>query len=245
MIHLEVAQGSHEWLMARCGLPTASQFHRIVTPKGALSASRKRYMHDLLAETILGRPLDTFTSDAMNRGTDMEAEAVAAYEFERGIDTQVCGLCLTDDRLVGASPDRLIPLPDDKLAGLQVKCPSEPGIHIGYLLGNLADQHKAQVQGEIHVGEMVYEDLISYYPGLPLAVVRVLPDEKYQEALRKALDAFTKELAALVEKADREGWIQEARPATVDNDQFINDDDVTAILAARQQVKQQLGKELE
>ncbi len=234
MIHLDLPQGGHGWLMARCGLPTASQFHRIVTPKGSLSASGERYKHDLLAETIMGRPLETFTSDAMNRGTDMEAEAVAAYEFERGVDTQVCGLCLTDDRLVGASPDRLIRLPDGKLAGLQVKCPSEAGIHVGYLLGNLADKHRAQVQGEILVAEMEWEDLISYHPDLPLAVVRVFPDETYQKALRNALDAFTAELAALVRDAREVGWIKEpeTQPESGDSSLFLSDEDVEAVIAA-------------
>ena len=232
MIHLEVAQGGHDWLMARSGLPTASQFHRIVTPKGSLSSSRERYKHDLLAETIMGRPLETFTSDAMNRGTDMEAEAVAAYEFERGVDTDVCGLCLTDDRLIGASPDRLIKIPDGKQGGLQVKCPVECGIHVGYMLGALADKHKAQVQGEILVAEMEWEDLISYHPDLPLAVVRVFPDESYQKALRKALDTFASELSSLVERSREAGWIKEPPRLQPDGADGLGltDEDVEAVL---------------
>ena len=40
MIILDVEQGSRAWIEARLGIPTASEFSRIVTPGGKLSASR-------------------------------------------------------------------------------------------------------------------------------------------------------------------------------------------------------------
>ena len=49
MIELPCQQGSVEWFEARLGIPTASEFSRIVTPTGKLSASRHAYMGELLA----------------------------------------------------------------------------------------------------------------------------------------------------------------------------------------------------
>lgn len=233
MIHLPVAQGSEEWHMARCGLPTASRFDKIVTKKGVLSKSEtsRNFMYYLLAEIITGQPTETYQSAAMNRGTDMEAQAVAAFELERSVDMEVCGLCLTDDERVGASLDRL-KLSDSERRGLQVKCPFEPYIHVSYLDGNLVEKHKAQVQGEILVAELDYEDIISYHPDYPMACVRVYPDKEYQKTLREALEVFTADFAALVERAHERGWIKEPAPEPEVGDLGITDKDVEAVVAA-------------
>ena len=60
MIVLDHDQGSTEWIEARLGIPTASGFHRIITPTGKLSASRDAYEGELLAEWALGRPVTEF-----------------------------------------------------------------------------------------------------------------------------------------------------------------------------------------
>ena len=56
MIVLDCQQGSEEWYRARLGIPTASNFSAIITPKGKPTASetRTRYLHKLLAEWALG-----------------------------------------------------------------------------------------------------------------------------------------------------------------------------------------------
>ena len=53
MIHLDVLQGSIEWQDARLGIPTASRFKDILTPKTLKpSAQSKGYLHELVAETL-------------------------------------------------------------------------------------------------------------------------------------------------------------------------------------------------
>ena len=49
MIPLDVEQGSRAWIEARLGIPTASEFSRIVTPGGKLSASRDEYAGKLIS----------------------------------------------------------------------------------------------------------------------------------------------------------------------------------------------------
>ena len=58
MIALDLQQGSAEWVKARLGIPTASQFSRIITSTGKLSGQADGYMHELLAESLLGEPAD-------------------------------------------------------------------------------------------------------------------------------------------------------------------------------------------
>src|SRR5690606_40373044 len=73
---VDVMQGTPEWEMARLGIPTASQADRILTP-GRLkpAAASREYLHQLLAEWILGYPIEwSASSQYMQRGTDLEAD---------------------------------------------------------------------------------------------------------------------------------------------------------------------------
>jgi hypothetical protein len=189
VIRLDVKQGTEEWHQARLGIPTASQFHRIITPKGAPSSQAIGYVHELIAEKLLGRPVDIGATPAMERGTFLEPEAVAYYEMLAGVDTQPGGFCLSDDRRVGCSPDRLIG--DD--AGIEIKCPS-PATHVGYLLGHEADKYRCQVQGCMFVTGRDRWIWLSYCPGLPPAIVEHRRDAAFHEQLAIQLSRFLHQL---------------------------------------------------
>lgn len=192
MIHLDVTQGTSAWFKARLGIPTASEFDRLLTPKTLkLSAQANAYMCRLLAEWVLQTPFETETHVwAMDVGIEREQEAVDYYELTTGQDTQLVGFCLTDDGKVGASPDRFAG--EDGL--VEIKCPLA-STHIGYLLaGGLPDDYALQVQGQLFVTQRRFTDFLSYYPGLPPLLVRVFPDPRYQDALATALAEFTLKL---------------------------------------------------
>ena len=101
-------QNTTEWLDLRAGIPTASQFDRIITPTGKPSASAIPYMHQLLAERLMGRPITGYVSFDMDRGKDLEPEAVSFYEFTQDVETMPVGFITNDEETIGASPDRLI-----------------------------------------------------------------------------------------------------------------------------------------
>lgn len=187
MIVHNVTQGTTKWANLRAGKPTSSMFGSIVTPKtGKLSAQSVGYMHHLLAERMLGRPLDGPITFSMERGSGMEAEAVAAYEFLSGTATTEVGFITTDDGRYGASPDRLAG--EDGL--VEIKCP-EPKTHVGYLLHEPASvRYRPQIQGQLLVTGRDWVDIMSYCPGMPEALVRVERDDKYLETLENALEAF-------------------------------------------------------
>ena len=199
MIVLDCEQGSREWIEARLGIPTASMFSQIVTPGGKLSASRGPYMGKLLAEWALGEPVDNFESDWMERGKFLEAEAFKYYGFVTESKPKKVGFVYKDDaRMVGCSPDGLVPCRGPEVEGgtLELKCPS-PGEHLMYLAGGVCPKkYVPQVQGEIWVTGALWGDFMSYHPGLPPFLIRVEPDPKYQAALDGHIEEFTEELLA-------------------------------------------------
>lgn len=207
MIRLDVAQGSHEWHAARLGLPTASQFHRIISPKTLKpSESASGYLHELLAEWLLGVPLDSASSDFMERGKALEEQAVAWYELQRGVDAERVGFCLTDDRRAGCSPDRLV----GEDGGLELKCPS-PAVHVGYLLDGIAAKYLPQIHGAMWVTGRPWWDALSYHPDLPPALVRIERDQDYIVPLSEAVTAFCDRLARAKDELKERG-IEPRRP---------------------------------
>lgn len=201
MIRLDVEQGSAEWLAARIGVVTASQFSKILSNKTAkLSTQSAGYAYQLLAEQALGVPMDGASSGFMVRGSDMEKSAVAYYELTKDIDTEKVGFILRDDRRVGCSPDRLVG--DDGL--LEIKCPWAP-VHISYLLDDEGIGYRAQVQGQLWITERAWCDTLSFNPELPPALVRQPRDEPYIKALSSAVLQFCEYMEELKEKLRKFG----------------------------------------
>jgi hypothetical protein len=192
IVHDEFGQGSVAWLYARAGIPTASEFGNLVTPKKLEIRSGETfnsYVSRKLAEKW-GGPIMGFTSFATDQGGILETEGRAWFEFEHEPIRQV-GFITTDDGKVGCSPDGLL-----KVGGIEFKCPQVEN-HVRYLLaGKLPDDYLLQVQGCMYVtGEEVWK-FVSYRRKFPALVLNVQRDEKVQEAIRDALDLFQQKFDA-------------------------------------------------
>ena len=190
-------QGSEAWHDARVGLPTASNFSAILANGrgGAPSKTRLTYLRKLAGERITGQPAENYTNAHMDRGKAMEAEARALYEFTAGVEVERVGLIKNHG--AGASPDGLVG--DDGL--LEIKT-ALPHILIGYHeAATVPPEHVAQLQGQLWVSERAFCDLMIYWPGMPPFQARVKRDDTYIESkLAPAVQSFTAELAALVER---------------------------------------------
>src|SRR5690242_11601692 len=186
--HFECEQRSARWYELRAGIPTASCFAKIVSPGGKPSRQADSYMHYLLAEYVLGRPLADEQPQTywMERGADLEASAVKAYEFQTGFSTTECAIVTSDDGLIAASPDRLV----DENGTCEIKCPS-PQVHVGRLLNNEIDSdYKCQLQGQLWIMEREWVDIVSYHPQMPPCITRVNRDEAYIEILSRGVRTF-------------------------------------------------------
>jgi hypothetical protein len=210
MIRLdEFDQGSAAWAMARAGIPTASCFDKIITPKTMkLSETAVKYAWQLLAEQHTGAPMEDATAGFMARGEVMERKAVEYYELRRNVDTETVGLILRDDRRVGCSPDRLVG--NDGL--LEIKVPSAP-VHISYLLDEEGIGYRAQVQGQLWVAEREWNDTLSYHPTMPEALVRIHRDEEFIGKLATAVNQFLEMVDDMKEKLSRRGMFPDWKRA--------------------------------
>ena len=192
MIALEFEQRSPEWFAARCGIPTASSFDKIITPTGKASTQAEAYGFTVLAERLTGYAQSWSGNQWTERGAELEDEARGYYEFVTGRTVQPVGFCLTDDRMVGCSPDGLI----GEDGALELKCP-KPETHVKYLLkGGMVSDYIPQVQGQLYVTGRQWVDFVSYCRGIEALIVRVARDQAYIDVLAKQLLAFNVDLKA-------------------------------------------------
>jgi putative exonuclease len=185
LITLDCKQGSEEWLKARLGIPTATGFENIVTATGKKSSGQIKYMAELIEESILGLQDNTFRSNFMERGNQLEPLARSAYEFITGNDViQVGGVYLDEHKEVMVSPDGLIP---ELKKGLELKCP-KMSTHIRYLLeGGVPAEYIVQVQANLWVTGYDTWDFVSYCPEYQKQTI-YLYTAKRDEVLMKAFD---------------------------------------------------------
>ncbi len=204
MIEHQVEQGSPAWLQLRLGIPTASEFDKILTPKTMkLSSQARGYAFRLVAETLLGYPVqDLGNLPWIERGKELEPQAAQAYEFDTDHETRKVGFITTDDGLIGASPDRLL---IGINGGVELKCPA-PATHIGYLIDGFGSDYVVQVQGQMLVGGFDFIDRYSFHPDLPPVRERVGRDESMIAALRDALDQFNEMRLEMLAKAKASGF---------------------------------------
>lgn len=201
MIIHNVIQGSPEWRRARLGVPTASCFDKICTPKGDLSKSSSKYMAQLVAEWATGMPLDDAGSAFMDRGTALEDEAIAAYEFQTGNTVERVGFIALDDGSAGCSPDGLIQGQD---IGLEVKC-KELVNHVAAAI-DPDNAHFVQCQGGLWItGRKVWHRWY-FNPVLPPVLAVIERDEGFILRLNIAVTEFCDKLAATKERLLAEGW---------------------------------------
>lgn len=198
MILLDVEQGTPEWDDGRLAIPTASKFKEVITTKGVLSASRNKLLWELVEEKITGVKKKTYKSAAMQRGSDLEPEAVAYFELITGLKVDRVGICYENEhKKHGCSPDGLIGLSTDRRStdeGLEIKCPSLE-VHWDYVTkGVLPTEHFTQVQGSMKETGAKRWHFLSYFPGIKHLHVIVERDEIWIAKLGKALDDFVIEL---------------------------------------------------
>lgn len=194
MIIVDVEQGTEAWWQARLGIPTASEFDRILTPaKLEPSKSADGYMNKLIAEWYRGKPDETFQSEWMKRGNEFEEEARQWYAFTQGCEPKRVGFCMPDSANVGCSPDALI----GDTGGLEIKSVIS-GTMVGYVMENrIPLEYKLQVIGSLLVTGRQWWDFLVYHPDFkPLLIRTERKDvQKELEALRTALTEFCKKLA--------------------------------------------------
>lgn len=199
---MTMLQRSDEWFAARAGKVTASRVADLMAKtKSGYSASRQNYMAQLICERLTGKPADSFTSAAMQRGTEKEPEARAIYMLESGEIVDECGLVLHPDIPdFGASPDGLIGV--DGL--LEIKCPNT-WTHLETLkTGQPKREYFIQMQAQMACTGRNWCDFVSFDDRLPEDIAyfctRIQRDDKFIGEMLAEVSIFLGDLAGEIEQ---------------------------------------------
>lgn len=195
MIYWDLEQGTPEWFKARLGIPTASDFGRLVTP-GRMEPSKQLddYAAELAAERYAEEPVDRWTGNAYTEhGHAMEDEARAYYEMMKGTPVATAGFVRSSDLEAGMSPDGLMLGVD---GALEIKSPGHKQLVRCLSLTECPREYLLQAQGQILVGwedGVRWVDVLVYHSQLPPKVFHVEPIEKIQSLLRYQIEKVCQE----------------------------------------------------
>ena len=205
-------QRSDAWREMRLGRPTASNFHRIVSPTGRPSAQAPLYAAELISERIFNAAMlkDISGIPAVRHGIETEPEAAETLSGMLGVDLLPGGFMTDDKGLYGCSPDRLL-ISGNRRELVEIKCPYEIPIHVRNLLYGPSDDYKVQVQGQLLVSGFDAVHFLSYHQDCPPCYVRVERDQKFIDVLERMLADFCGRLEIDYVRALKMGEWGEAR----------------------------------
>lgn len=192
----ELIQGTDAWLQARCGLLTASEMDRVLTPKLKIAenAASKLHMFDLMAQRLTEHLEPSYLSRDMLRGEFEEDRARELYSKHHA-PVKTCGF-VTNCRhgfTLGCSPDGFVG--DDGMIEIKSRLDKYQAQTIVLHAMNeegpsCPEEYMLQIQTGLLVTERKWCDFISICGGMPLVVVRVLPDPTYRAAILEAAGKF-------------------------------------------------------
>lgn len=201
-----IEQGTPEWHALRAGKVTASRVADIIrTTKSGVSATRQRYLGELVAERLTGQPTQRFKSPDMEWGTVTEEQARESYAF-LSMAGDLRGIAFVDHPKIamsGASPDRLV----GESGLLEVKCPATH-THVATLLGApITPDYITQMQWQMACTGRLWCDWVSFDPRLPedmrLFVKRVARDDKRIGELEAEVEDFLVEVSDTVARLEK------------------------------------------
>lgn len=192
-----------EWHAARVGMLTGTcAADMLATIKSGEAAARRDLRTRLVVERLTGQSQEEggFVSKDMQRGSDLEGDAIAAYELASENMVQPVGFLAHLELPAGCSPDGQV---SDYAGIVEVKCPKS-ATHLGYLRsGKVPTAYLYQITHNLWISGAAWCDFISYAPqmpeGLQLFVRRVGRAEvdisAYELAVRLFLGEVDRELA--------------------------------------------------
>lgn len=213
-VYHDVEQGSDEWHILRCGLITASEVKLLLTPtlKVADNDKTRSHLYELAAQRITRYTEPQYISDDMLRGQLDEVEARNHYA-EKIAPVEQCGF-VTNNRwgfTLGYSPD-------GRVVGTNggIECKSRrqkyqvQTVIEHYTNSTIPADYLLQHQTGLMVAEWDWIDFISYSGGLPMAIIRVWPDETIQKAIEEACAAAEARISQMM--ATYEGAVASMSP---------------------------------
>jgi exodeoxyribonuclease (lambda-induced) len=194
VIKVKCEQNSDEWRGIKAGVASPSNFDRLITASMKPSSQDTDYLYELAGEYVHGYCKEIPQTYWVRRGTNLEPQARLTYELIHGDVEQVGFVYKDKKKLVGCSPDGLMPK-----KGLEIKCP-EPINHTAYLLAGVCPKkYLPQVQGSMWITGKTEWDFMSYNPGEEPLIVTVKALPEWQRAIEQIVPPFLERLEELLQ----------------------------------------------
>ena len=184
----EIAQGTPEWLKARLGCLTASRANDACAAE--TTAAYQNYLWQLVAERETQIVEESYVNADMQRGTEKEPIARAAYEAHTRTFVTQTGFWLHPEiPFFGASPDGLVG--DEGL--IEIKCP-RTSTHLRYRSENkVPTTYKRQMMCQLLCTGKKWVDFVSFDDRVreskQLFIIRFEPKQKEIDEMLEKLQA--------------------------------------------------------
>jgi len=177
-----VDQVSEEWFKLRENKLTASH----ATAIGANGKGLETYCKNIVTEIVKLTPSEQYTNSDIERGNELEILGLTSYEFETGLEVETVGF-ITNDKYknVGCSPDGLV----GSDGGIEIKARNDEK-HFSLIQGETKEIPFNQIQMCLLITERKWWDFVSINTNFDksIFILRIYPDEKYFEKLKKGFD---------------------------------------------------------
>ena len=197
-----IEQGSEAWRLLRVGKVSASRMADLLAKtKSGASASRAKYMAQLLCERMTGQPTEFFTTAAMQRGVDVEPLARQAYEAHNLTSVeQIAWVEHPTIPFSGCSPDGFV----GEHGLIEIKC-KEIHNHFDTILSDRIDpDHQAQMMWQMACTGRQWCDYVCFDDrapeGLQLFIKRLERNEELIKQMEDEVRKFLKDLEDMIYK---------------------------------------------
>ena len=203
-IYNDIHQRSEEWHNIRLGRVGGSE-SSVLSVKGksesGLGAAAFTLLYEKAYEIIQEEPVkENIVTFAMQRGMDLEPEAIHEYELSKMVKVDQVGYILNSDyKYAGYSPDGLVG--EDGL--IEVKCPGNSEFMRQIITNEIPKQYFFQMQWGMFISGRKWCDYVVYNPDYdksPMYIDRVDRIEKTIETLKANYLAFESELDEILER---------------------------------------------
>lgn len=189
--HLESGEANPDWLALRAGKFSGSDFNQYmaIVDKGKLSDTAETALHKKVLSGI-GEVFDSYKSESMERGNELEPLARQAYMCETFADVQEVGFVDWEQLRAGCSPDGVIYGADGQIEKiLEIKCPEI----VNYLryaesASKIPALYKTQMQYNMLITGAKSCDFVAYHPGMRLIIHTIDADAELQSEIVIALE---------------------------------------------------------
>lgn len=199
-IHETLEQGSEAWHQARCGLITASELDRIMTPgthKPANNDKTRQHVYELAAQRINQYVEPSYVGDNMLRGWADEIKASDRYAELRQPVQEVGGMVRQFETFkLWCSPDGLV----GEDGGIECKSRIQKYQLQTIASNEVPQEYVLQIQAALLVSGRKWWDFISYSGGMPMWIIRVEPDLQVQQAIIDACVSFEEKVQEVMKQ---------------------------------------------